>query len=186
MALWNPPNDVGLGEYIGRRLFSRQKLAGAKDQQVQANTYDLNHFLETRDPGEVSLDRLGPTSIDTKVRRHLEPRAAAAGAQLHPPAPFIGWAIVRARDLAKPPKGPQLPVVASPIEPVDGDELSSNIFHAHVVRPATLPPEDQAYFMAVHLRVIFEKNYKFQEADAPDPPWHLRLWVWLTGSLPHF
>jgi hypothetical protein len=157
MARWTPSSDkpVGQNEHIGRRLFGRQKLKGANDQAQLTANFELYHFEENRDPGDVSLDRLGQSSVDQRVRRYLEPRALSAAAALVPPKPFIGWAVVRARDLQEPSKGPALKVVPSPLPVIGGDEFSENLYHAHASRPISYG----SYEMAVHLKMIFEKKY---------------------------
>src|SRR4029077_18537659 len=92
-------------EPIARRLFDAPRLAGAKDQREWKDTLLLNHFLENRDPGEVSLERLGQRSLDGKVKLFLVPRAQLSGTKFTPPKDFKGWAWIQVGKLRKPSKG---------------------------------------------------------------------------------
>ena len=84
MALWSPKSSdpVGPNERIGRRLFDQKQLNGAQDQKPLRNVFELYHFEEKRDPGDVSVDRLGKTGIDRRVRNYVEERANFAAFQL--------------------------------------------------------------------------------------------------------
>ena len=66
-ARWVPEyNDqIAKQEYIGRRLFYRRKLKGSS--KTKSSGFDLTHFEESRDEGNVSVDRLGKTSFDKKI-----------------------------------------------------------------------------------------------------------------------
>jgi hypothetical protein len=182
MALWNPSDAVGRNEHIGRRLFERQELAGALDQNRPAKTFDLYHFEEHRDR-EVSLDRLGASSVDRKVCSYLKPRAHESSSLFKEPRSFMGWAVVRAQHLEKPDKGPSLPVIASPI-PGNGDDLAANRYHAHVEMPAAFDSFHH-YLTAMHLKTIFERHYHFEsiskkpQNQSARPPLVTRLAGWV-------
>jgi hypothetical protein len=160
MALWKPNEKVGKNESIGRRLFQRQGLKGAKDQRRPDRTFELYHFEETRDR-EVSVDRLGATSIDGKVKAYLNPRGHYAATRLHK-AEFRGWAVTKAKELQLPPNSFQ--ISASPIAAHDGEPLSDNSFHAHIETPERYNPRD----MAVMLKYIFEENYHLERSVPSD------------------
>jgi hypothetical protein len=160
MATWKPSDIVGSSEYIGRRLFRREGLKGAKDQPRPDNTFELYHFEETRDR-EVSVDRLGQTSLDKKVKAYLEERGRDAAQHLHK-ATFRGWALTKAKELQTPAKGKPLKIVASPIDAQGGSELSGNRYHAHI----EMLPEYDAHDMAIRLKYIFERNYHFEVSGA--------------------
>jgi hypothetical protein len=158
IALWHPNENIGRHEHIGRRLFPRKKLKGAGDQHPDPNTFELYHFEEKRDGGEVSLDRLGESSTDRRVLRYVSLRAHHAASLMKPQTSFRGWAVARAEKLQKPAKGPELSLVASPVVATADDELTENVYHAHAVRPSTYGP----YEMAMHLKMIFDRNYHFE------------------------
>jgi hypothetical protein len=154
MALWKPnTTTIGKSECIGRRLFERQGLKGATDQTRPDKTFELYHFEETRDR-EVSVDRLGQTSVDGRVKAYLIPRGHDAASRLHK-AEFSGWAVTKAKELQSPAKGTPLQVVPSPLAATAGDELSENKFHAHIETPEKYDSHD----MAIRLKYIFERNY---------------------------
>lgn len=168
MARWTPraTDPIGQNETIGRRIYDRNSLKGARDQIRPQNTFELYHFEERREPGDVSVDRLGQTSVDPRVRGYLAPRAIAAAAGLTPVAPFRGWAVVRAKHIQRPTQGPPLRLTPSPIVPIDGDAMSGNDYHADISRH-----NDYGYYeMAMHLKNIFESNFYFVDASqAADP-----------------
>ena len=139
-------------------------LAGAKGQPSYSGVA-LTHFEEARG-AEVSLDRLGASGIDRRVKRYLVPRAVAAGQTFRKVKRFDGWMIVPARELVQARKEPKLPVIASP---VTDPEPNDNIYHAHVVRPAEL----NTYQMALHLRHIFTTYGRMEqhEADQEQERW---------------
>jgi hypothetical protein len=147
MAKWSPPNDVGVQEVIGRRLFEDSKLRGA-DGQPPFKGIQLNHFLEKRDR-EVSLDRLGRSNVESAVKKYLSLRASNAASSRKPPKTFNGWATVRAKELINEREGDKLPVFASPIVE---EPPNDNDYHAHVVRPEAW----SASIMALKLRHVFE------------------------------
>src|ERR1035437_393533 len=153
MALWKPQGNqpIGPNEHLGRRLFDEPLLTGAQDQKPSARL-NLRHFEEKRD-GQVSLDRLGRTSVDKAVMRYLRPRADRAGTRLRPPKVFNGWAVLTARRFGSPPAPPgyALTVIASP---ESGTALDENIYHAHI----STPPNLDYHSMALHLRWLFEDH----------------------------
>jgi hypothetical protein len=129
---------------LGRRLFDEPLLAGALDQKPFAGL-PFSHFEERRD-GEVSLDRLGQSSVDRRVINYLRPLANQAAASFQTPKQFNGWSVLRAHFLTKPPRGEAVTVIPSPIT---GSENVANIYHAHVS-----PGSKDRYFMALHLRHV--------------------------------
>jgi hypothetical protein len=177
MALWNPPSEIAAKEHIGRRKFERHRLRGGQDQRPPFRTLELYHFQETRGAGEVSLDRLGKTGIEKAVKKYLNPRARADGTKFKPPRSFEGWFYVTAVELRQPVHGPPLALVYSPVGHIDGEELSGNQFHAHVERPSSFSDDYADDLMAMHLKTIFERDYRFEPAipvDAP-PSWLRQL-----------
>lgn len=154
---WKPQinKPIGQNEHIGRRLFDEQELVGAQGQKQLARL-SLQHFLDTR--GEVSLDRLGPSGVEKAVVKYLQPRAERAGTRLKPPKAFNGWAVIRARQFDSPAaqRGVALSVVASPQH---GAGLDENIYHAHIEDPPNfVDPDKKPYFLALHLRELFERE----------------------------
>lgn len=149
MALWkpNPEDPVKRSEHVGRRLFEEPTLTGAQDQKPLGRL-DFRHFEEKRD-AQISVDRLGQTSVDKSVVRYLRPRAAVASGRFRPPRAFTGWAVITAGKLEKPP-APHRSHAVIP-SPEVGDELNENVYHAHI----TTPPDLDAYSMALHLRELF-------------------------------
>jgi hypothetical protein len=187
MSRWTPSKSdpVGPNERIGRRLFQRRKLIGAHDQRPPENTFELTHFEETRDD-RVSVDRLGKTGVEAKVKRYLEPRCEANAAALSGSQGFVGWAVVSAKDLNSPGRGPSLAVHPSPVEQENEDPLSENIYHAHILRPGGYG----SYEMAMHLKTIFEKRYFYEPASQSKPRsfWRElieRLLDWLPQRVRH-
>jgi hypothetical protein len=185
MALWKPHSShpIGQNEHLGRRLFDEPALAGAHDQKPIPRL-DLRHFEEKRD-GQVSLDRLGRTSVEKAVVGYLRPRCDRAGTRFRPPKAFNGWAVLTARKFGSPPAPPgwALTVVASP---ENGADLDENIYHAHV----STPPNKDNYSMALHLRHLFEAHGTTERITAQAPPQHEKgllrfLWTrlreWLSG-----
>jgi hypothetical protein len=182
MALWKPNNTIGKQEYIGRRLFRREGLKGARDQTRPEKTFELYHFEENRDR-EVSVDRLGATSVDKKVKIYLNPRGHHAATKLHKSS-FEGWAVTRAKELQSPPESFQ--ITPSPIAPQQGELLADNGFHAHIEMPGRYTSHD----MAVMLKYVFEKNYHLEPSiplqsaslSAPSSGWLRRLWrrIWVS------
>ena len=146
MARWAPPEKIEKSEYLGRRLFQEPKLRGA-DGQREFKQIPFTHFQETRDR-KTSLDRLGKTNVDKKVRNYLIPLAEASGRKFQKTKPFEGWAVVQAKHLEVKPDGKDCKLEASPVtEPED----EKNEYHAHIERPVDVGD----YMMALHLREIF-------------------------------
>ena len=116
MATWKPQiqGEVGQNEPLGRRLFEEPLLAGTPEGKERFAGLSLRHFEETRDQ-DFSLDRLGRTGVNKRVKKYLKPRADANGRTLNPPRAFDGWAVLQTRRLVASPKGPAFPVTASPV-----------------------------------------------------------------------
>lgn len=170
--LWIPDiaATVGSREPVGRRLFAVPRLAGASDQMQWKDTLEIDHFLEKRLPGAVSLDRLGEKFVDGKVKTYLLIRAQHAGTRFMPPKDFSGWAYVRADKLAAPGKGlKNYPVVASPIVG-DPQSIDCNPYHAHVCRPCG----ETAYTMAMTLRQLFHDHGNIEWVK--HKPWWWKFW----------
>ena len=174
MAMWAPPDNVGLKERIGRRIYDEPMLRGAQGQPSYSGI-ELHHF----DDKELSLDRLGASGVDGRVRRYLNPRAEAAGAARKKPSRFDGWFHVTAKELGQARRLPPLPVIASPIrDPKPND----NIYHAHILRPDNM----SAYLASLHVRYIFTeygsilRNENIQPAPAA---WRIRLIAWLSDII---
>src|SRR5271168_1468551 len=110
MAMWAPPDKVGLNERIGRRIYDEPMLRGVEGQPSYSGI-ELHHFEDK----ELSLDRLGATGVDRRVCRYLTPRAEAAGTARKKPSQFDGWFHVAAKELEQSRKPPRLPIIASPI-----------------------------------------------------------------------
>jgi hypothetical protein len=157
MALWQPnATTVAGSEFIGRRLFERAGLRGAQDQKRPDKTFELYHFEDS--DREVSVDRLGQTSVDGKVKKsYLNLRGHHAATLMHKKE-FHGWAVTKAKELQVPPKGKPLSIKPSPIAAQPGDELSENKYHAHI----EFLPEYDTHDMAVRLKYIFERNYHLE------------------------
>jgi hypothetical protein len=153
MAPWNPNTDkTGPNEHIGRRLFDRPQLIGALDQKPR-HRLGLGHFLDKREGGETSLDRMGQSGIDKRVRGYLVPRAIQAAGKFMEPRQFNGWSVVHIKILTQPPHGgPSVTVVPSPIP---GIALDENIYHAHV-----RPDQRDYYEMATQLFCLFSEHGK--------------------------
>lgn len=183
MALWSPKSTdpVGPNERIGRRLFDQKQLSGAQDQKRPPNVFELYHFEERRDAGDISVDRLGKTGIDRRVCNYVERRAIFAASSFKPARKFIGWAVVSAKALQRPAQGPSLLVTPSPLIASDENELLENKYHAHIERPSRYQP----YEMAMHLKTIFERNYHFEAGSTRPPtatdakPLHVKFLDWM-------
>jgi hypothetical protein len=178
MALWKPNAATVAGsEFIGRRLFERPGLKGAEDQKRPAKTFELYHF-ENNDR-EVSVDRLGQTSVDGKVKKtYLNARGHYAATLMHK-REFHGWAVTQAKIVQSPPSS--YPILPSPIAQVGMEPLTENNFHAHIEMPDRLSP----YEMAVILKHIFEKNYRLEPCvpSGKTEGWLGRAWRWLSKKL---
>jgi hypothetical protein len=174
MALWKPNvTTVAGSEFIGRRLFERPGLTGAKDQKRPDKTFELYHF-ENSDR-EVSVDRLGQSSVDGKVKKtYLNPRGHYAATLMHK-REFHGWAVTRAKIVQFPPTS--YPILPSPIAQVGMEPLTENNFHAHI----EMPDHFSTYEMAAILKHIFEKNYRFEPCipSSKKEGWLSRARRWL-------
>ena len=102
----------------------------------------------------VSVDRMGANSIDKKVKKYLNPRAEQNAKAFGPPVPFLGWAVVRPKNLYVTPNEP-FAIRPNPLPAEAGHELSGNDYHAHIERPQKLNSTE----MAVMLKFIFERDY---------------------------
>ncbi len=147
MARWIPPSDrIDRNEHIGRRLFDEPMLVGAVDQRSFAGLL-LSHFEETRDD-EISVDRLGRSSVDSRVVNFLRPLGEAAAAAFRSRKRFDGWVVLPAHRLTAAVREVALPLKASP-EP-------DNPYHAHVDTQSLFAAEpSRHYFIALHLRYLF-------------------------------
>lgn len=144
---------------------------------------DLRNFYETRD-GELSVDRLGRSSVENPVVTYLLPRAHAAGAKFAKPKSFGGWFVIVVRNIEKPPDGNKfnLKVVASAIE---GEALEENLYHAHI----PIPREENHHLMALYLRHLFARyghafpvGEKASGSDAmPAASDSYGLWRWVCS-----
>jgi len=158
MARWIPqPDAVGRNEHIGRRLFDEPMLTGAKDQKP-FNGLLVNHFLETRDE-QVSVDRLGKSSVDRSVVRYLMPLAESAGSAFLSPKRFDGWTVLPAHRVQETQQSP-LQVVASP--------ETNNPYHAHILTESFLTAVEQdkmrRHLVALYLRELFTKHGTIHQA----------------------
>jgi hypothetical protein len=154
MALWTPSTDkIGPNEHLGRRLLDKPQLIGALDQKPKYQLR-LEHFLEKRGAGEVSLDRVGQSNVDKRVCRYLAERAIKAAGSFREPRQFKGWAVAHAKILRQPPLGaPHISVVPSPKAATELDELEENIYHADA-----LPGGRSPYDMAAQLLWLFQEH----------------------------
>lgn len=133
---------------------ARPGLKGAADQKPAVG-FEVYHFEETRPDDDVSVDRLGRTSVERAVIGYLKPRVAIAAASFREPRVFSGWAMVRARHIRQPTRGKPLILIASPVESIEGQPDSGNRFHAHIERPQGI---DNAYWSALIIREIFNRD----------------------------
>jgi hypothetical protein len=177
MARWVPKLDgkIEPSEPLGRRLFDHPALVGATDQRTVLQSLDYRNFEERRDGGEVSLDRLGRSSVEPKVLGYLAARGEADGANRRPPKTFDGWASIQAKRLSEN-KSLRLEVIASPVggagplADVDSD-LTENVYHSHV-RPLD---DRDPYSVALHLKTLFERHGKIEPSPrAPNRSGRLR------------
>src|SRR5688572_17630773 len=99
---WPPENNqpVNQNEAVGRRIFDKPVLAGAKDQKP-LDGLDPRHFMEKRSP-ELSLDLLGKSGCDRKVIDYLRIRAQRDATRRHGEV-FHGWAVLQAKKFSSPP-----------------------------------------------------------------------------------
>jgi len=150
MARWEPDPREALGraEHVGRRIFDEPQLVGAIDQKPFAGLLDLRNFEETRGD-EFSIDRLGMSSVDKRVKGFLKPLAEAAGQKFQRPKRFDGWATAPSKRVISPARGAPIPVVASP--------ENGNPYHAHLVTSDVLSEavSFRHYHMALFMRELF-------------------------------
>lgn len=160
---WNPDGKpVDPQERVGRRLLDLPELAGASEDQYYSRVR-MTQFWD-KDTGEVSLDRLGRSNIEPKVRNYLIPRAKKHAASFAKPKTFEGWAHIKAAELLTAKYPPSLTINASPILIKEGeDENDENIFHAHIDKP------EDGYAQALHLRNLFEHFGDVERYSEPGP-----------------
>jgi hypothetical protein len=152
---------------LGVVYSGKNPLKGAADQARPRVILELYHFQEKRDSA-VSVDRMGANSIDKKVKKYLNPRAEQNAKAFSPAVPFLGWAVVRPKNLYVTPREP-FAIRSSPLPNEASGELSGNDYHAHIERPQKLDPTE----MAVMLKFIFERDYLVEQpllpmVDAPE------------------
>ncbi|MCG8052454.1 MAG: hypothetical protein JAZ15_14720 [Candidatus Thiodiazotropha endolucinida] len=153
---WQPNSTIGKNEAIGRRLFDEPMLIGATDQPKYEGIL-LRHFEENRD-NELSVDRLGQSGINKKVKKYLQQRATNAAKGFHKQKSFNGWIFVQKQALELGYKGRQFPTLASPI--TDGEtEIDNNIYHAHISL------SDNSEIDAFYLKHIFTTKGKIENSD---------------------
>jgi len=161
---------IGDKEFVGRRLAARPALVGAIDQIRKKTPFDFRDFEETRPPHELSLDWLGRSGLDSKVRRDLTPQAQRMFASQKPARTFGGWAYLQAFRLSKARKDYPCAVVSSPEMPDQPDHPEHNPYHV-VVRPSE--KFGSAYLAALHLHAQFVQHGK--EYLMPRLPFYKRI-----------
>jgi hypothetical protein len=138
----------------------------------------MAQFLETRAPGEVSLDRLGQRGLDGRVKAFLLPRAHDSGTKFTPPKDFKGWAWISVGKLSAPPKGASgFTPVASPLAKSSPTASDDNPYHAHVCRPANT----DGYQTAVQLRQLFHDHGAIDWVGGK--PWTWKYYRWIRDRL---
>jgi hypothetical protein len=113
----------------------------------------VSHFEEKRD-AQVSVDRMGRSSVETSVLKYLAPRVVASGDRRTPRRSFDGWAVIKVKDLTAEYKGHRLSIVSAPIA---GESPEENPYHAHILLQPGSTAAGDPYFLALHLRNLFEK-----------------------------
>lgn len=174
MRRWEPDtNSIGTSEYLGRRILNEMRLIGAQDQTDPLGLRVI-HFMETRAGEDISLDRLGKSSIDWHVCNEIKPIAIRHSETFREPKEFKGWRVIRVGVLRKPPRG--RPMIIVP-DPTDEGELS-NKYHAL----AKLEGRDP-YDVATHLLALFlEHGTDVSSKTAPKGLW-LRIFYKLRAAL---
>lgn len=149
---WDPQGKpVDPQERVGRRLFDLPELVGATEDQYYGSI-KFTQFWD-KQTGEVSLDRLGRSNVEPKVRTYLIPRAEDHGASFNPKQHFEGWAHIKALHLTQAKWPPNITINASPVfQKVGEDEIKENIYHAHIDKTTN------SYELACHLRNLFENS----------------------------
>jgi hypothetical protein len=157
MALWNASevSTIGNGEHLGRRRFRQPELRGAAGQKP-VDGLDTRDFIEKRDR-QVSVDRLGRSSVDRKVLRYLNPRAEIHGLSLK--REFLGWACIQAGKFTADASKRGYSIEASPI--TGAEESGSNNYHAHI----NCPDAYDELHAALYLKDIFFKHGSFVPAE---------------------
>ena len=184
MAIWNAHevDAIGNSEFLGRRRFKHPELRGAAGQKTIGGL-DARDFEVGKDR-EVSIDRLGRSSIDPKVLKYLRPRAEAHGNAFRARKEFLGWACVQAGKFRESTikHGYQLKV-----SPVAGIEPNDNNYHAHISCPDTLEP----IYAALLIRDLFERLGTTHDVDhvkgedSPVPSWRQALSSVWKRLFPH-
>jgi hypothetical protein len=159
---WNPPDKVQDQEVIGRRIANDEIYEGKMDQGSPGRIR-LDHFMETRKGGDISLDRLGRSGVDGRVLRYLDVRCQRWAAKFHRSKKFEGWASLKAGVITGDRKVP-LSIVASPDAGFE-EQLDDNEYHAHIPLPERVKEEfDIGYLVALHLKRLYERDGKFISA----------------------
>lgn len=151
---WQPAPDAPLGkqERVGRRLFDEPELRGVEGQP-NLGVVSLSQFREKRGR-EVSLDRLGRTGIEPKVKNYLVPRCDYQASSFGKQKQFEGWATIKVADLTnKWSETPQWTAHPSPVMMDEDEELTENVYHAHTVCSESRADAGTALF----LRHLFER-----------------------------
>lgn len=150
MARWEPdPSEpFGPAEHIGRRLFDEPQLVGATDQKPFPGALDIRNFEETRGD-EFSVDRMGKTSVDRRVKAYLKLLAEAVGRSFHEPKSFDGWATAPGKRVCFPARSAAIPLRVSP--------ENGNPYHAHLETADLLPGAGtfRHYHVALFMRELF-------------------------------
>lgn len=146
---------------IGRRLNARVNLAGAVSQRPKETPFDLNDFLDTREPFEVSLDWLGGSgSPDKRAYVQLAEQQVKQLAKRKQSLAFLGWAAIQAQKLTKAKEWP-CTVVSDPVEPDNPSSDDHNPYHLVLKFPLDDPKQPRnAYHIASHLLHVFNKQGK--------------------------
>lgn len=165
-ARWIPEEGAPIApsEYVGRRLFDIPKLAGAEDQKLPKDFLEATHFLERRSPGDVSVDRLGRTGVESKIANWLLALGRNQGKSFKPTRTFDGWVSVSVRKLVDGEVG-SIIVVASPVEPHDPEKTGHNPYHAHVPRLPIPEAGIPGFLTALALRHVFVKHGEIRRCD---------------------
>lgn len=159
---WTPDDEVGTREVVGRRLFELPELKGTAGQPSFSGIR-MNHFEDGRDE-KLSLDRLGRANIEIKVVNYLTPRARHAGEKFHKQKKFSGWAWNAAGKVRESNDFDcKLVIESSPLNATGGDNLSENLYHAHVIRPPGKNPHE----MALIMRYFLVEIGKIYQVESP-------------------
>ena len=153
---WAPSDVVGNKELVGRRIFDDPIFNGELDQAARGKLR-FDHFMETREDGELSLDRLGRSNAEKRVLTYLQPRCDHAGARFQRQRNFEGWAGFQVQQIRQN-KNLSLSVEASPIRsdsPTDND-IEDNDYHSHILIPSNLGKHPE-YLVALHLKHLFDR-----------------------------